>query len=169
MTRRRLLLGLLAAVVLGLLVGMTAGEPRQVSVELWVAAAALWVGWVVVAELTRSAPVRADRLRSLGLSRRSGGSVDRRPRNHIRLEGLLLNGVHSQRAATIRLQPWLVDVADDLLRTRHGIDRARRPERAAAVLGDVAWLIDTEDELPRTPTPAEVERFIDRLMIEGAR
>lgn len=170
MSRTRLFTGLVGATALGLVVGLLAGEPRQVSVELWIAAATAWLGWIVLGQLTTTSPVRSDRFGGLGLRRRQS-EPDSRPRSLAALEGLLANAAHSQRAATIRLRPRLETVTARLLRTRHGIDAATDRERAQAVLADVAWIVDSDVELERSPTPAEIERLLALAMgdHEGSR
>lgn len=165
MNRRRLITGLVGAAALGLAIGLLAGEPRQVSVELWIAAATAWLGWIALGQLTSSSPVRSDRFGGVGLRRRQR-EPDSRPRSLAALEGLLANAAHSQRAAAIRLRPRLAGVTEQLLRTRHGIDAADR-QRASAVLADVAWIVDPEEELERSPTPAEIERLLGLAMADG--
>jgi len=164
-TRRRLITGFAGAMVLGILVGLLAGEPRQVSVELWIVAATAWLTWILLGELTSSSPVRSDRFGGLGFRRRQP-ELDTRPRSLASLEGLLANAVHSPRAATIRLRPRLEEVTTQLLRTRHGIDVATDRQRANAVLADVAWIVDPDAELPRSPTPAEIECLLVRAMAD---
>ncbi len=51
-----------------------------------------------------------------------------------------------------RLRPVLVDLADDLLASRRGIDLRRDPDRARAALGEPAW------ELVRPDRPEPQER-----------
>ena len=49
-----------------------------------------------------------------------------------------------------RLRPLLHEIADDRLRRRRGIDLAREPEQAHAVLGDAVWeLVRPGREPPR--------------------
>lgn len=169
MTRRRLAVGFVAALSLGLTVGLLAGEPRQISVDVWLAATSAWLGWVVVRELVAAAPVRPDRLRGIWRRTRSDDGPDPRPRSLVTLEGLVVNAAHSDRAATIRLRPRLIELAEELLRTRHGIAARSDPDQVGEVLGDLAWIVDREVELARVPTLTEVEALVDRLMRTGER
>jgi hypothetical protein len=160
--RPRLVTAFLWAVALGLVVGVLGGEPRRVSVELWLAVATAWFAWLLIGQLTDVAPLRPDRIEGLLRRRRRPPPTDERARRLANLEGLIANAAHSQRAATIRLRPRLIGVADGLLRSHHGIDRATEPDRVAEVLGDVGWIVDTDAVMVRSPTPAEVEVLVAR-------
>lgn len=160
--RRRLTSGLVVATALGLLIGLLAGEPRRVSVEIWLVVATAWFAWLLIGELTSVAPLRPDRLEGFFSRRQLEPPADERARRLANLEGLIANASHSQRAATIRLRPRLVAVTQSLLRSSRGIDAATDPDAAALVLGDVAWLVDEGRDMVRSPTPAEVELLITR-------
>jgi len=56
-----------------------------------------------------------------------------------------------------RLRPTIAELAAELLSARRGIDLARDPDRARAVLGDDAW------ELVRRDRPAPAERHAPGL------
>jgi hypothetical protein len=160
--KRRVLTGLVGALSLGLLVGLLGGEPQRVSVELWIAVAAAWFAWLLIGQLTSVAPLRPDRFDlSLG-RRREPAPLDDRARRLANLEGLIANAAHSQRAAMIRLRPQLVAVTDELLLSRHGIDRAFDRDESARILGDVAWIVDPDHDMVRSPTAAEVELLLIR-------
>jgi hypothetical protein len=61
-----------------------------------------------------------------------------------------------------RVWPELVDLAADLLRTRHGIDLRTQPDRARRILGEPLWqLIIRPSE--RGPNRAELSRLVDAL------
>ncbi len=160
--RWRLVSGLFVALGLGLVIGLLAGEPRRVSVEIWLVVAAAWFAWLLISELTSVAPLRPDRLEGLLSRRREEPPADERARRLANLEGLIANASHSSRAATIRLRPRLVAVSRSLLRSSRGIDAATDPDAAALALGDLAWMVDEDNDLDRSPTPAEVELLVAR-------
>ncbi len=162
MTFWRLISSLIAALALGMIIAMLGGRPRQVSVALWMSFAVGWLSWLVVRDLLSLAPVRPDSLKRLRRSRHDVEAV--KPRGLTSVEGMLASSSHSPRAATIRLRPRLVSLTDELLRRRHGIETAEHPQRAAAVLGDVAWIVDGNDVMSRSPTPTEVDTLIARAM-----
>ncbi|MGI9614652.1 MAG: hypothetical protein ACR2QO_17200 [Acidimicrobiales bacterium] len=154
--------GFMVATALGLFIGLLGGEPRRVSVEIWLVVATAWFAWLLIGELTSVAPLRPDRLEGFFSRRRSEEPIDERARRLANLEGLIANASHSPRAATIRLRPRLVTVTRYLLRSSRGIDAATDPDAAALVLGDVGWLVDEDHEMVRSPTAAEVELVVTR-------
>ncbi|ROT31505.1 hypothetical protein [Micromonospora sp. HM5-17] len=61
-----------------------------------------------------------------------------------------------------RVLPMLGELADELLRQRHGLTRATDPERARALLGDQLWtFLDTRPK--RTPSPRELAAIVAQL------
>ena len=61
-----------------------------------------------------------------------------------------------------RVVPMLGELADELLRQRHGITRATDPERARALLGEPLWtLLDTPPR--RTPSPRQLAAIVAQL------
>jgi len=160
--RRRLVSGLGAATALGLLVGLLGGEPRRISVEIWLVVATAWSAWLLIGELTSAAPLRPDRIEGFFKRARTEHRGDERARRLANLEGLIANAAHSQRAASIRLRPRLITLTQSLLRSSHGIDLADEPEAAGRVLGDVGWIVDEDRAMDRSPTPAEVELLVTR-------
>jgi hypothetical protein len=64
-----------------------------------------------------------------------------RPMGLLGLEALVDSACLSGRAARVRLQPRLRDVARYRLAQSRGIDLDREPERAAAAVGPEAWTI----------------------------
>ena len=165
MSVRRLIVGIIAALGLGMIVAMLGGRPRQVSVAVWMSVAAGWVSWIVVRDLLSRAPLRPERAAGL-LRRRKVDDDVVKPRGLTSVEGMLASSANSPRAATIRLRPRLVSLTGDLLRTRHGIVVAEQPDRAAAVFGDLAWIVDGDVAMQRSPTPNEVDKLITRAMAE---
>ena len=59
-----------------------------------------------------------------------------------------------------------MELAHHFLPLRRGIDFENDPDQVAELLGDVAWIIDLEVQ-DRSPTFAEVERFLDLTLVDG--
>ncbi|GIG89476.1 hypothetical protein [Plantactinospora endophytica] len=60
------------------------------------------------------------------------------------------------------VQPVLGELVDEVLRQRHGVDRATDPERARALLGEPLWnFIDTPPK--RTPAPRDIAAIVAQL------
>ncbi|MEE6257552.1 hypothetical protein [Plantactinospora sonchi] len=58
--------------------------------------------------------------------------------------------------------PQLGDLADELLRRRHGLTRATDPDRARALLGEKLWdLLETPPR--RTPSPRDLAAIVAQL------
>jgi hypothetical protein len=161
---RRLLGAALFGLVLTFLLGFFAGQSRRLSIDLWLVITTVWLGRLVLEDVSQVAPVRPDRLRGIWRRQKKQRPVDSRPRELANLEGLLVNALHSDRATRIRLRPRLIVLSDHVLRTDHGIDRTVHPERAAEVLGRVAWLVDPDADVERTPTTVELEQLLAVLV-----
>lgn len=170
MSGRRVIAGTVAVGMLGLVASFLGGRPRQVSVELWVAVVAAWFAWRLLNRLTDQAPIRADRLTGAWRWSRGGNDPpDTRPRGLVMNEGLVVSARDSERAHALRLRPKLIELADHLLQTRHGIDPTVRPERAAAALGDLYWLVDPDGDRQRSPEVKEIDELLDILLADGER
>ncbi|MGF1600043.1 MAG: hypothetical protein ACFCVK_24565 [Acidimicrobiales bacterium] len=144
------------------------GRPRQVSVDLWLVAIAVWAAWVALGRIEREAPTVDDQLRGLWRLHRPEPvcGADERPRQVVLLEGLLLSARDNERAAALRLRPRLRRLATHVLRREQGIDLATEPERAADVLGPAAWLVD-DSARDRPPALDELEDLVDALVDGG--
>ncbi|MEB3214606.1 MAG: hypothetical protein VKL39_24870, partial [Leptolyngbyaceae bacterium] len=137
---------------------------RQVSVEGWMVVLAAWVTWRITGRLGAVAPTLPDTLLPALRPRRGhvAAGIDPRPRDLVLLEGLVLGGTDSERAADLRLRPRLRRLARHVLRNQHGIDLDREPERAAAAVGASWWLLDPTVE-GRTPELDELEALVTAL------
>ncbi len=60
------------------------------------------------------------------------------------------------------VQPRLIEIIDERLRLRHGISRARAPERARAMLGEELWQLVTTP-VRRPVPPRELVALIQRI------
>lgn len=157
------------ALVLGALIAGPLGQDRKISVEAWLIAVTLWLAWLAAMRLMAVAPVIPPRLRGTWRwqwRRRWDRRPDGRPRSLQSIEGLLLSAADSDRAHALRLRPRLIDISNHHLRMHHGIDPEAEPERAAAVLGDLAWLVDTEAEA-RLPRMDEIDRLLDIVLAQA--
>lgn len=155
------------ALVLGVLIAGPLGQDRRISVEVWLIAVTLWLAWLASMRLIAVAPVLPARLRGTWRWRRRWDRFpDRRPRSLQAIEGLLLSAGDSDRAHALRLRPRLIEISNHHLRMHHGIDPETEPERAAALLGDLAWLVDAEAEA-RSPQLDEIDRLLDIVLAEA--
>jgi hypothetical protein len=156
------------AIVLGVLVALPLGRDRELSVEVWLTAAALWFAVLTVQAIFRAAPVAGTGLRWIW-SRTAAPEEPpvKLPRDLQALEGTVVGGRDSAKGFSQRLQPRLIAIVSHGLQTRHGIDMGQQPEQAAAVLGEDAWLVDP-DVQDRAPDLAQIHRLLDRALPEGA-
>lgn len=164
--RRRLMVAVLAAAVLGMIVGVVPSQQQRLSVDLWLAGTATILAATLVRDALSTTPGLGLPLRSVFRFDRFG-QIDaarnrRLPLGYRSLQSSLLASAGSERAFLLRLQPRLIEMANHRLRVGHGIDAARDPEAAAVALGDVAWLIDPQTK-GRCPTDEDIARFLDRL------
>ncbi len=74
-------------------------------------------------------------------------------------------GVTSPTHFAAALRPMLIELADDRLRRRHGIDRRRQPEKARALLGEPLWRLMTETagDAAAPPTVATLDALVRRI------
>ncbi len=56
----------------------------------------------------------------------------------------------------------LIDLVDERLRLRHGVERSAEPDRARALMGDQLWSF-LFGELRASPTPAELADVVARI------
>ncbi len=154
---------LIWALSVGGLVAILTGERRAVSLRIWLAAFAIWFALATVQRLFAQVPLTTSRLLPLVAWRKSRLSgQDERLRALRALESLVLRARDNERAYTQQLQPRLIALADHHLPMSHGIDRHREPDRAAALLGDLAWLLD-DRSTGRSPTIGEIDALLDVL------
>lgn len=163
MTSRRLLASVVLGSVLTFLVGFVSGQSRRLSIDLWLVITTVWLGWLILGEVRHVAPVRSDRLRGVWRRQPRRRPVDGRPTELVKLEGLLLNSLRSDRATRTRLRPRLTTLCDHVLLAEYGIDRSVHPERVAEVFAEVAWLADPDAEVERSPTTVELEQLLAML------
>lgn len=160
---RRFIVGGLLGLGLGLLVALSTGTRRQVSVEVWVVFVAAWLIWLMARDLLSVAPLAPERLRGLVAWRRDRPPSGPRPRPLTLLEGLVLSARDNERAMALRLRPRLGPLAAHFLATRHGIDAEAEPERAAAVLGELVPLVDLDAE-PQKLVLSDLDRLLDMVL-----
>lgn len=162
--RRRIVVSVVLALVLGGLLALPLGRQRQVSVEVWLVITALWLALSTTLNLLDQAPTIPGRLRAPWRRTGTGAdSGDLLPRGLMTLEGTLISARDNDRAYALRLRPRLKRVTDHHLSSRLGIDGEREPDRAAAALGQSAWLIDLQEQ-GRTPTLPEIERLLTLVL-----
>lgn len=148
-----------AAAVAGVVFGVTLSGNEVISVRVWLIGSAV----VFVTMLVRDVLVAADVERATMVP--AWRLVEPDPVDDatpmVRSIASALTaaqdnaGIHRQ-----HLRPRLTALATHYLPVRHGLDPARHPSRAAALLGDVGWLIDPAVG-DRTPTATEIARFLD--------
>jgi hypothetical protein len=64
-----------------------------------------------------------------------------------------------------RLRPLLGRLADERLRHRHGVDRARQPDRARQIVGEQLWQLMTAPPARGAPppTPRQLAEIVSRI------
>jgi len=161
----RRVLGLLTWAALGgIATALATGNERAVSLRIWLGATAVAFAGTAVAELIKIVPLAPAEW--LWFFKRTGKRNNERPQRiaDLRaLENLLIRSEDNDRAFTQQLRPRLQEIAWHFLSLNHSLSAAH-PERARAVLGDVAWLIDAE-VTGRSPTLHELETFMIRLQL----
>jgi len=63
----------------------------------------------------------------------------------------------------LRVRPQLVQLAEERLRQRHGVDRWREPDRARGIVGEPLWLLMTGPPTVRPPSPSQVADLVAHL------
>ncbi len=160
---------LIRAGVPALLIAMALSGRGRISVFIWMAAAAVWVTGMLVRDFIVAASAEPARLllpwQRFGSRRR--GSTVLRPSGLHTIRGLLIEAQSNARVHTTRLRPRLVALAEHFLPVRHGLVLSDDRAQLSDLLGDVAWLIDPTIN-DRTVTTADVERFLEVIMADGA-
>jgi len=156
------------AVVPGLLVAIALSSDQAISVQLWIAAGAVWVAGVLVWDFLVVSSIEPAHM--LVAWRRKGGAPSKRstPRAMLSLGALLANAWRNPRAHANQLRPELIDLAAHFVPIRHGFEPAADPERMNELLGPDSWLIDPAS-VDRTPTVAELHRYLDAILAEQSR
>ncbi len=162
MSARRVLVAVVWAGVLAVILGVSSGDELRLSIDLWLATAAVGAVWVVIVDVIAAAKISTRKPRSLFSRRPPTSSLDARPRNLRALEGLVVAGTTQSRAHSHRLRPRLRPIAAHTLRVDHGIDLEAHPEAAREILGPAYWLLD-EDTDERMPSLLHLEELLDRL------
>lgn len=167
MDRAGIVSTIVAASLLGVLIGIVPNDQQRLSVDLWLVAVAAWAGLGLARRALGVVPGERDRLRlPLRFHRQPEPEEPAAPRSLLALEGSFLAAGDNARSYDYRLRPRLRQVTGHRLRVNRGIDLDREPERARLALGDVAWLIDEDDDGAAgegpAPSPAELTRLLDR-------
>ena len=63
----------------------------------------------------------------------------------------------------LRVRPQLVQLTEERLRQRHGIDPWRQPDRARGIVGEPLWLLMTGPPTLRAPTPSQLADLVTQL------
>lgn len=152
------------ALAAALLIAIFAGEDLTISLRLWLVAFVCWFGGSLLLGLLSRVAIVPSRARLL-LARATDNKTDSAGSLHTfrSLESLLLRSRENERTYRQQFRPRLTELADHFLLVHHGINRTTHPDRAAALLGDVAWMIQ-EDESAPSPTFDEFDRFLDRIL-----
>ncbi len=79
-----------------------------------------------------------------------------------RVERVIDAGLRDVDRFNLRIRPWLIDLADQRLRHRAGIDPHHDPDTAHDLLGGPLWQL-TQQPLTTTPTRTELVEWIARL------
>jgi len=165
MTLRRGAFILVTAGVFGAIVGIAFSGSDLISARVWLGGAAVIVVAILLRDfLAISSVERATFVAAWSLSR-PHRTVSDGPPGLLNIHALLVNAIATPRSFTIHLRPRLVKVARHFLPLRNGIDFEHDPDQVAQLLGEVAWIIDPA-VLDRSPTLAEVERFLDLTLVD---
>ena len=167
MTLRRIALILVTAGVFGAIVGIALSGDDFISVQVWLGGAAVAVVAILLRDfLTVSSVERVTFVSTWSLRRPH--RTNSRPPGLQKIHAQLIDAKTSPRAFAIHLRPRLVELARHFLPLPSGIDLEHNPEQVAQLLGDIAWIIDPS-VLDRSPTLAEVERFLDLALVDRDR
>jgi hypothetical protein len=169
--RRELITAVLLMVVLGAVVAVPFGPPRQISLDLWILSTAGWILTMVAVRLVKIAPPVPARLRGPWRRRRSPveGPPPRFPRDLVRLEGAVLRSVGNPQTFDLQLRPRLQRVIEHAQSSRlgdgSGPDQdASGPGGTTPMLGELAWIVDPAI-IDRCPTVAEIQELLDRVLV----
>jgi hypothetical protein len=153
------------AVIPGLLVAIALSSDQVISVQLWIAAGAIWVAGVLLWDFIGTASIEPARLNVAWRQRQGLRPSRQTPTPILALGALLGNARRNPRAHVNKLRPHLRELADHFVPLRHGFDPAVDPGRMIELLGADSWLIDPEAD-GRTPTSEELHRFLDVILDE---
>jgi hypothetical protein len=156
------------AVVPGLLVAIALSSDQVISVQLWIAAGAVWIGAVLLWDFIAVSSIEPARLLPAWRRRTPAAPERSTPKAMLAMNALLANARRNPRAHANQLRPQLIQLAGHFIPIRYGFDPAADPERFAQLLGVDAWLVDP-GAAERTPTVAELHRFLDLVLGEGHR
>jgi len=163
MNGRRSLRLMLRAGIPGLLFAVAVSRDEAISIQLWGAAAVVWIAGVLLRDFLDASAVEPGRLEPLWRRRRRHPGPTYLPRGVRTASALLTDAQRNAQTHTNRLRPQLTDLARHFLPIRYGIDIDRQPERVTSLFGRVAWLLDPAIE-ERAPTSAELAEFLDIVL-----
>ena len=155
------------AVVFGAFVGIALSGDDFISAPVWLGGAAVAVVAILLRDFLKVSSVEPATLVSAWSLRRPH-RTNSGPPGLLNIHDLLVNAIATPRSFMIHLRPRLVELARHFLPLRNGIDFEHDSEQVAQLLGDVAWIIDPA-VLDRSPTLAEVERFLDLTLVDRDR
>ncbi len=164
MTAKRTWVIVVRASLIGLLFAVAQSGDELISAQIWVAAGAVSMVVMLLRDFIAAAAIERARLVP-AWSRRQQPAAAREARGLQSIYVWLANAQDNPRTHANVLRPRLVDLANHYIPLKHGLDLKNDPARAADLLGDVAWLIDSE-VIDRTPTPADLHRFLDVILEE---
>ena len=165
MTLKRAAFMFVTAAVFGAIVGIAFSGDDFISAKMWLGAAAVTVVAILVRDFLTFSTVEHATFVSAWSRRRPHRTKSGPPSLH-NIHAQLVNATTSPRSFTIHLRSRLVELAHHFLPLRRGIDFENDPDQVAELLGDVAWIIDLAVQ-DRSPTFAEVERFLDLTLVDG--
>ncbi len=149
--------------IIGLIIAVALSGDDLISLQAWLAATVVWVGGRLLWDFISGASPQPAELVFAWSRRRRERRVLAGPSGLIAIGALLRNAQNNPRAHTNHLRPRLQALARHHVSIRYGIDLEHDPDRAAALLGEVAWLIDPA-VVDRSPTLAEIDRFLDLIL-----
>ncbi|NUR98986.1 MAG: hypothetical protein HOV67_27480 [Kribbellaceae bacterium] len=157
-------LSVLASLVLVAIFGAAGMAPRP----LWFVATALAVGLVSLAirlmapqVLETSWPGRHDN-RMAGIRAQNSDTRTQFLATWLQESGRERRAGEGSQTFVRRIRPLLLELATDRLVHQHGIDPAREPERARALVGDRHWALISGDD-NRTASLGEIEDAIHTI------
>ena len=166
---RRTVITAIRAAVPGLLIAIALSGSSEISIQIWIGAAAVLIAGTQLWDFFVLAAVEPERRiaawRKWRWRRHRRGTYGSKAVRTMNL--LLAHSLTNPRVHASSLNPRLISLAKHFLPTRRGIDFVRDPVRVADLLGDVAWLVDPEVS-DRTPTADEIGRFLDLILDEKA-
>ena len=165
MTIKRALIMLVQGGVVGLLFAVALSGDNLISAQAWLAAAVVWVAGRLLWDFVSAASIEPAELVIAWSRRRRQRRAVHSPSGLHALRALLTKAQNDPRAHANQLRPRLLELAKHHVSIRHGIDLNDDPDRATALLGEVGWMIDPA-VVDRTPTLAEIHRFLDVILGE---